>query len=135
MDMSDKIPGSTDGGSDQKATRATARDSLFLAGKLRFDGINQSYDVRIRNLSATGMMAECPAAVSVGQIVVVETKGVGDIPSRVAWATDGRIGIAFDKEINPQLARNPGKVGVADMLVPDYLKHRGPAPRPGLRRT
>ncbi len=135
MDMSDKIPDSTDGGSGHKVARANGRDSLFLAGKLKFEGINQSYDVRIRNLSATGMMAECPAAVSVGQLVVVETKGIGDIPARVAWALDGRIGIAFDKEINPQLARNPGKAPVTDMLVPDYLKNRGPATRPGLRRT
>lgn len=129
MDMSDKVSGS-----EGKTTqRAKSRDSLFLLGKLTFEGLAKSYDVRVRNLSPTGMMAECPAPVRVGQLVVVETKGIPEIHGRVAWSTDGRIGIAFTHEIDPQLARNPGKAGVPEVMVPDYLK-KTPQQRPGLRR-
>lgn len=133
MDMSDKFPGSQLDGKDKASQRAKSRDSLFLLGKLTFEGLSKSFDVRIRNLSATGMMAECPAPVSVGQLVVVETKGISEIHGRVAWATDGRIGIAFAVEIDPQLARNPAKAGAPEVMIPDYLKN-ATAQRPGFRR-
>jgi hypothetical protein len=120
MDMSDNLPGAD--GSGRGSQRGNARDSLFLAGKLTFQGIAQVYDVRIRNLSATGMMAECPAAVGPGHVVVIETKGIGEIPGKIAWATEGRIGIAFDLEVDPTLARNPNKSPDNPGIVrPDYL--------------
>jgi hypothetical protein len=133
MGIFDKIP-STDELPQGAAKRATARDSLFLGGKLTFAGMPTIYDVRIRNLSATGMMAECPAPVASGHAVVVETKGIGGIPGKVAWATEGRIGIAFDVEIDPACARNPGRHGQPETLIPDYLKPSRLAARTALRR-
>jgi hypothetical protein len=120
MDMSNKISGADVAPSSK---RNTARDSLFLIGRLTFADIKQTYDVRIRNLSATGMMAECKAIVLPGHAVVVETKGIGEIAGKVAWAAEGRLGIAFDVQIDPSLARNPGKASnEAQTLIPDYLK-------------
>jgi hypothetical protein len=39
--------------------------------------------------------------------VEVEVRGVGWVSGRIAWATDGRVGIAFDTPIDPLLARKP----------------------------
>lgn len=85
--------------------RHGARDSLLLTATLRID--DQLADVRIRNLSAGGLMAEYSGKVSLSQPIVIDVRGVGPVAGRIAWATDGRIGIAFDEPIDPMLARKP----------------------------
>ncbi|PCD02592.1 hypothetical protein COC42_14420 [Sphingomonas spermidinifaciens] len=85
--------------------RHAARDSLLLTARLRI-GENAA-DVRIRNLSAGGLMAEYPRPVSLGEPVEIDVRGIGPVVGRIAWATDGRVGIAFDEPIDPMLARKP----------------------------
>lgn len=127
--MSQNPPPPSDGNA---ASRRRARSSLFLAGKLKFEGVHGTFDVRIRNLSSSGMMAECAAPVFPGCKVDIETKGLGQITGKVAWVTGGRIGVAFDVEVNPDAAKNPGAVEMAQVTVPDYLKKT--AQRPTFRR-
>jgi hypothetical protein len=62
---------------------------------------------RVRNLSSGGLMAEYAAPVQSGTPVEIEVRGVGWVKGRIAWATDGRVGVAFDIEIDPMLARKP----------------------------
>lgn len=93
-------------GGDGAAGRNDSRDSLFLAAKLTV-GTLPPEQVRVRNLSAGGMMAEYPAAIEANTRVRIELRGIGEIGGRIAWATDGRIGIAFDTPINPLNARKP----------------------------
>jgi hypothetical protein len=85
--------------------RHGARDSLLLTARLRIG--DRQADVRIRNLSAGGLMAEYAGAVSLSQPVEIDVRGVGPVAGRIAWATDGRVGIAFDEAIDPMLARKP----------------------------
>lgn len=85
--------------------RHASRDSLLLTAKLRIG--DHETDVRIRNLSAGGLMAEYPRAVSLGERLEIDVRGVGPVAGRIAWATDGRIGIAFNEPIDPMLARKP----------------------------
>lgn len=93
--------------SDDPATqRNDSRDSLFLAARLTVSGF-PAEQVRVRNLSAGGLMAEYPSPIASGASVVVELRGIGEVRGRIAWATDGRIGIAFDTPIDPMLARKP----------------------------
>jgi len=84
------------------------RDSLFLMAQLRVgDGV--PVEVRVRNLSAGGLMVELPFPVTPEGNVEVEVRGLGWIPGRIAWQTEGRAGVAFDREIDPQRARKaPG---------------------------
>lgn len=89
---------------------ARGRDSLFLLATLKVEGIRQELSVRVRNLSSGGLMAELPEPVSPDSAVEIELRGVGRITGRVAWQTEGRAGIAFDRPIDPQRARKP--VGV-----------------------
>lgn len=83
------------------------RDSLFLMANLRVKGIGETLSVRVRNLSPGGLMAELPDPVVPDCAVEVEVRGIGWVPGRVAWQTEGRAGIAFDREIDPRRARKP----------------------------
>ncbi len=86
-------------------TRQVDRDSLFLLAQLRVDGAAEQYRVKVRNLSAGGMMAEGTVRVSRGQLVQVELRNIGWVEGSVAWKQDDRFGIAFMEEIDPKRAR------------------------------
>lgn len=88
-------------------TRQVNRDSLFLLAQLRVDGQDNLYRVKVRNLSAGGMMAEGLAPVTRGVPVQVELRNIGWVAGNVAWKQDERFGIAFVDEIDPRLARAP----------------------------
>ncbi len=108
-------------------TRQVNRDSLFLLAQLRVDGGDDVYRVKVRNLSAGGMMAEGLAPVSRGLPVVVELRNIGWINGSVAWKQDDRFGIAFLEEIDPRLARAP----VAPVPAGLSTAHRSPTVVPG----
>lgn len=115
------------------AKRGTNRDSLLLKAILRFPNARDEREVRIRNLSAGGLMAEVPVRVSRGEPVEINLRSIGWITGHVAWVTEGRIGIAFDHPINPKDARKP--VGTVDLEMPNYLKKlNNPAAPSKLRR-
>lgn len=86
-------------------TRNIARDSLFLLAEMRLAGIATEFRVKVRNLSAGGMMAEGNVPVVPGNRLKVHLRNVGWIDGGVAWVQDNRFGIAFDNEINPKLVR------------------------------
>ena len=101
------------GGSD--AQRKRRRDSLFLSAPIRIDGVEQPAPVRVRNLSEGGLMADLPRGAPVGALVELDLRGIGPVTGQVAWCTAGRIGVAFDRPIDPQKARKPvGKVSADD---------------------
>ena len=83
-----------------------SRDSLFLLAHLKLIG-RYEREVRVRNLSAGGMMAEYVGPVSIGDQLTVAVRGIGTVAGRVAWAAEGRIGIALDAPIDPMKARKP----------------------------
>jgi len=102
------------------AKRELDRDSLFLKAELRFvDGENCG-EVRIRNLSAGGLMAEAPINAKRGDKVQLELRNIGSVTGYVAWVAQGRFGVAFDHPIDPKLARKP--VGQSKLEMPRYLK-------------
>lgn len=94
--------------SDAARSRKQNRDSLFLVAQFRESAKRrQVSQVRIRNLSAGGLMADVTAPLAQGTAVEFEVRGIGWIPGRVAWCVEGRIGVAFDHPIDPVLARKP----------------------------
>jgi hypothetical protein len=88
-------------------TRQVGRDSLFLLAQVRVDGQDAPARVKVRNLSAGGMMAEGDVRVLRGAHVAVELRNIGWIEGSVAWKQDNRFGIAFVDEIDPRLVRAP----------------------------
>lgn len=87
--------------------RQIARDSLFLMAELRLDGMEGEQRVRVRNLSAGGMMAEGGPRAVRGQALKINIRNIGWIDGSVAWVQDNRFGIAFRDEIDPKVARAP----------------------------
>ena len=89
-------------------TRNVARDSLFLFAQLTFEGRAAAERVKVRNLSAGGMMAETGGAeVSQGDRLTIELRNVGAVKGSVAWTQDDRFGVAFDTESDPKIVRAP----------------------------
>lgn len=89
-----------------ESQRNEARDSLFLMAELRGPG-QPVLPVRVRNLSAGGLMAEYTGLLDSGSVVELDVRGVGWVPGRIAWRAAGRIGVAFDRPIDPLSARKP----------------------------
>ncbi|MEW4467462.1 PilZ domain-containing protein [Parasphingorhabdus sp. JC815] len=100
--------------------RELERDSLFLHATLRFVEGDDCGEVRIRNLSAGGLMAEAPVVAKRGDKVELELRNIGRITGKVAWVAQGRLGIAFDHMIDPKLVRKP--VSQSKYEPPRYLK-------------
>ncbi|KQM64825.1 hypothetical protein ASE75_06950 [Sphingomonas sp. Leaf17] len=94
--------------SDAESKRAQIRNSLFLMARLRLVDTQTDYtEVRVRNLSAGGMMVELPDPTDMNTRVELEMRGLGLMRGRVAWYAEGRAGIALDKPIDPQKVRKP----------------------------
>lgn len=110
---------SADAAAVAASQRLRNRDSLFLTAKLSFVGTDGVREVRVRNLSEGGMMAEVERVLDTGTPVLLDLRGIGEVPGKVAWCTEGRIGIAFDHAIDPRKARKPvGQGG----RTPSYAK-------------
>ena len=87
--------------------------------------------MRVRNLSAGGLMADCTLPVAQGQAVEVELRNVGVVPGEIIWTRGQQIGVAFANRIDPRAARKPvGTHATETMLV---KRSSQPARRPGLR--
>ncbi|MET0180833.1 MAG: PilZ domain-containing protein [Novosphingobium sp.] len=99
--------------------RSRARDSLFLLADMRAAGA-ETRRVRVRNLSALGMMAEGAAPGTVrGTLVEVDIRNIGWVGGAIAWVQGDRCGIAFHEPIDPLAARAPLTVREG---TPRYVK-------------
>lgn len=92
-------------------TRHIERDSLLVMADLRIDGHEDEHKVKVRNLSAGGMMAESQLSVVRGTRLSANLRNVGWIEGTVAWVQDNRFGIAFASEIDPMAVRAPSNDG------------------------
>jgi hypothetical protein len=126
MDQFSHDPKNANPADDPSSQRSASRDSLLLSAQLRVSG-EPEVTVRVRNLSAGGLMAEYTQPVAIGTPVEVDVRGVGWVGGRIAWAAEGRVGIAFDNEIDPMAARKPVGNGTH---TPRYAKATQIAPRP-----
>lgn len=102
--------------------RHISRDSLFLMAELRVPGQEALIRVKVRNLSAGGMMAEGPVRAVRGTLVEVNIRNVGWVEGAIAWAQGDRCGIAFSEDIDPMIARSPVAIGEG---TPRFVKPVG----------
>jgi hypothetical protein len=70
---------------------------MFRVAKL--DGPSGEQLIRVRNVSAGGLMAEAGQPVSVGDVVSVELSSQ-KIPGSIVWIREGTIGVKFDQNID-----------------------------------
>lgn len=117
--------------------RSQDRNSLFLKAVLRFPTSGAQGEVRVRNLSSGGLMAEAPVRAIRGEPVEVNLKNLGWVTGKVAWIAESRCGIAFDYPVDPKAARQQIGAGAVDDSVPHYLRKLDQAaakPKAPLRR-
>ncbi len=91
--------------------RQIVRDSLFVLADMRLDGADDEHRIKVRNLSAGGMMGEGPVRVVNGGAVFINIRNIGWTEGTIAWVQGSRFGIAFLEEIDPKVARAPLKIG------------------------
>ena len=93
---------------DSAAPLRSRRDSLLLRADLwPADEPAQARSVIVRNLSATGLMAETPKLLPEGRRVMIDVRNIGAVAGTVVWTLEDRMGIAFDDAIDPMRARKP----------------------------
>jgi PilZ domain len=110
--------------------RQAARDSLFLTSEVTVEGALKAVTVRVRNLSAGGMMIDTNAIFREGAVVKADLRGIGPVAGKIAWIVEDRAGVAFNQAIDPKSARAPvaaAKPRVAFTPQPDRSR------RPGLK--
>ncbi len=118
MDQFSYDPFAQTAADDAAGQRNGSRDSLLLTAQFKI-GDSAPNQVRVRNLSSGGLMAEHAEPLPVGTRVEIEVRGAGWIGGRIAWCAEGRVGVAFDREIDPMLARKPVGNG---KTTPAYAK-------------
>lgn len=96
-----------------------ARDSLFLLAELTLEDSGERHKVKVRNLSSGGMMVESDIEIEQGQRIVADLRNIGPVRGQIAWVRGEKFGVAFDRPINPKLARKP--VGTAQE-TPRFLR-------------
>jgi hypothetical protein len=98
------------------------RDSLFLLAEVIRETGEPMGNAKVRNLSATGLMADCDFAFLQGDRLVIDLRGIGPVVGEVVWSNGMRMGFHFDREVDPQRARKPVSSGEASK-VPLYLRY------------
>lgn len=104
---------------DSAVQRDAPRNSIFLGAVLWLDGEEQRHDVRVRNISASGMMIDFMVQTDKDTRVKADIRNVGVVSGYVAWSTGTRMGVRFDRDIDPEKARlKPAVATVPGILVP-----------------
>jgi hypothetical protein len=99
---------------DETEQRQIARDSLFVMAEVRFDDSGEQHRIKVRNLSAGGMMGEGNVRVFRGAEIWISIRNLGWIEGTVAWIQDNRFGVAFREDIDPKVARATMSAGETD---------------------
>jgi PilZ domain len=102
-----------------KPKRGKNRDSLLVKAVLRFPNSKEEGEVRVRNISSGGLMAEAPVRTPRGEPVEVKLRNIGWVSGKVAWIAESRFGIAFDYPIDPKMTTQKTDTGFE---IPRYLE-------------
>lgn len=111
-------------------TRSVSRNSLFLLANIRVEQEEETHRVKVRNLSDGGMMGEGNLRVKRGNRLHIELRNIPGVQGTVAWVQDDRFGVAFDEEIDSQLARRPPQDAndATSRMIERSWAHRAPLP-------
>ena len=80
--------------------RNLARENLFLLADLWIENEAAPHRIKVRNLSAGGMMGEGRVPVVRGHRIRVNLASAGEATGTVAWIQDTRFGVAFENEVD-----------------------------------
>lgn len=106
--------------------RQSPRNSLFLLATCHMPRRHGEQRVKVRNLSATGLMAEGALVPVVGEPVIIDLRAIGRVDGIVAWVREPRFGVAFADAIDPALARQATPPSPTPHVPPRDYYQRGP---------
>jgi hypothetical protein len=99
------------------------RQRLMRRAIAEIDG--QVMEIRLRNISAMGALAECPHPVSPGTVITIDIVGVGPVVGSVRWSQSGKFGIQFTDSFDlARLAPKRDAGNEVKMLRPWYIDQR-----------
>jgi len=79
-------------------------------------------ELKLRNISSSGALAECPTPVAPGTEIAIDIVGVGPVRGIVRWAQSGQFGLQFDGQFNlSTLAPKREAPTHVAMMRPNYL--------------
>jgi diguanylate cyclase (GGDEF)-like protein len=82
----------------------------------------QTTEIRLRNISAMGALAECDVPVTPGDALTIDIVGVGPVVGTVRWSQANKFGIEFTEHFDiARLAAKPPKSNDVTMLRPWYV--------------
>lgn len=90
-------------------TRNLSRENLFLLADMQVEGDPASYRIKVRNLSAGGMMGEGGVRVIRGSRLKIDFGSAGTVGGSVAWVQGERFGVAFDDEVDCALVKSASR--------------------------
>ena len=103
--------------------RRERRHPLVWSGLLHHD--YQTTPVRLRNISETGVMIDCPAMLTVGSEPLIEFGDGLSMSTKVAWVLGDQAGLRFDSPFDLRhLARARPQVAGTDWVPPPISGRR-----------
>lgn len=111
-------PAVSAGGPEQ---RSAIRHPLIWSGELHYG--THSWRVRLRNISATGALVECPGSLRIDSEVLLDLAKAGAVTATVSWIVGDHVGLTFDHPFDlHQLSEAKPRLTPHNWKRPDYLK-------------
>lgn len=79
--------------------RSLDRENLIQLAEAQVGRDPAHHRIKVRNLSARGLMGEGPLQVSSGTRLVLTLPEIGQVAGTVVWVQEPRFGVAFDDVI------------------------------------
>lgn len=106
---------------DVPEQRCAIRHPLIWSGELHYG--THSWLVRLRNISASGALVECPGTLRIGSEVLLDLAKAGSVPGTVSWVVGDHVGVAFDQPFElRRLSEAKPRLTPHNWKRPDYLK-------------
>jgi hypothetical protein len=86
----DHAPGEAPGFKSRRSARVDVSDVVNLAPQDLYN-----VEIKVRNVSAAGFMAECAAPVRIGSYVTLDIPGIGPVEAQVRWQIGRTMGGMF----------------------------------------
>jgi hypothetical protein len=105
----------------EEEQRSATRHPLIWSGELHYG--SNSWRVRLRNISATGALLDCPGALRVGSEATLSLDKAGDVTAEVSWIVGDHVGLRFTELFDlRRLSQCKPQVTPAHWLRPAYLE-------------
>ena len=99
------------------------RQRLMRRAMAAIDG--EKVELRLRNISSMGALAECHLSVAPGTAITIDILGVGPVRGVVRWAQSRKFGVQFETEFDlGRLAAKKERKQDVNTMRPWYVDQR-----------